>query len=67
MTTAIDWPKIALAGKTVINIGQLRTSDVRALDKLVKAGALKKWRGYWYPVTGASWGIGSLKTCWAVA
>lgn len=59
------WAEKALAGGVVCNIGQLSKDDTRELDRLVRHGKLTKWRGHWYPVTGASWGMGPLKTCWS--
>jgi hypothetical protein len=56
----------ALSGAVVCNIGQVTQADKRALDKMVKAGTLVKWRGHWFPVAGASWGLGPLKTCWGL-
>ena len=55
---------LVLSGKVVCNIGQVIKADKRRLEKLVKAGTINKWRGYWYPVPGASYGMGPLKTCW---
>ena len=54
----------ALSGEVVCNIGQIQPETIKTLNRLVRAGSLHKWRGYWYPVTGADWGIGPLKTCW---
>lgn len=56
----------ALAGTVICNIGQVDKETQRALDKLVRAGTLAKWRGYWYPTPGANWGIGPLKSCWGL-
>lgn len=56
----------ALAGEVICKIGQLDAGTVRALDKLVKAGTLAKWRGHWYPTAGANFGIGPLKSCWGL-
>lgn len=52
-------------GAVLVNIGQLEDRCARQLDRLVKRGYLVKWRGRWYPVAGAQFGIGPLKTCWA--
>lgn len=57
----------AMNGNVIVNIGQIAPQTVRQLDKLVRAGTLVKWRGYWYPVAGASFGIGPLKSCWGLA
>ena len=56
----------ALAGRVVISLGQLTDGDRRALDREVKRGRLEKWRGHWFPVSGASFGIGPLKLCWGL-
>lgn len=56
-----------LAGRYVEpNIGQVRGAWKAALEKEVRAGRLVKWKGYWHPMPGAPWGIGSLKTCYGV-
>lgn len=55
-----------LAGKVIVNIGQINDADKRKLDGLAKKGKLDKWRGFWHPVPGASWGMGQPKTCWAL-
>lgn len=57
----------ALAGEVICNIGQVDDTTKRALDKMWRAGTLLKWRGYWYPIAGAAYGIGPLKTCWGLA
>lgn len=56
----------ALNGAVICNSGQCDKATVRALDKLVKAGKLAKWRGHWYPCAGANYGIGPLKSCWGL-
>ncbi len=48
----------------VCNIGQVDPAGKRKLDAAAKKGELVKWRGYWWPLSGAPWGIGPLKTCW---
>lgn len=65
--TAAEWIEIARKGEVIVNIGQIDKPTARALDKLVRAGELLKWRGKWYPVAGASFGIGPDKTCWGLA
>jgi hypothetical protein len=50
--------------KVIPMIGQVSDLQRRALDKAVRAGIIAKWRGYWFPIAGASWGIGPLKTCY---
>jgi hypothetical protein len=57
----------ALAGDVIVNIGHISPATERQLNKLVAAGTLLKWRGKWYPVAGASFGIGPDKTCWGLA
>ena len=65
-----DWfPEEALAdllaGRAVeTNIGQVKGAWKRALAHEVKAGRLVTWQGHWYPVPGAPWGLGPLKTCY---
>ena len=61
-----DWVAIAKQ-RVVISIGQLEKADAQLLDQAVRRGEIAKWRGYWHPVPGASWGIGSLKTCYGPA
>lgn len=56
----------AMSGEVVVNIGQVNKPTARALDNLVKAGTLLKWRGKWYPVAGAAWGLGPDKMCWGL-
>ena len=56
----------AIAGEIICNTGQVSATAARQLDKLVRAGKLAKWRGYWYPTPGANFGIGPLKTCWGL-
>ena len=54
-------------GEVVVQIGQISDASKRALDKMVRAGTVLKWRGKWFPVAGASFGIGPDKTCWGLA
>ena len=63
-----DWmiPAV-LDGEVLIQIGQIAPETVKQLDKMVRAGTLVKWRGFWYPVAGASFGLGPLKMCWGLA
>lgn len=56
----------ALNGEVICNIGHISPETERALNKLVRTGELAKWRGHWYPTSGAPWGIGPLKTCWGL-
>jgi len=55
-----------LNGAVICATGQVDAATKRALDKLVKAGTLAKWRGHWYPCAGANYGLGPLKTCWGL-
>lgn len=54
----------ALDGHVITNIGQVCPIGKRVLDQAVRAGKLTKWRGKWFPVAGAPFGIGPDKTCW---
>jgi len=56
-----------MAGEVVCDTGQVDPLTRRYLDKLVRSGEALKWRGHWYPVAGAAFGIGPLKTCWGLA
>ena len=46
------------------DIGQIDHQSKLALNRMVRAGTIAKWRGYWYPEAGAPYGMGSLKTCY---
>lgn len=48
----------------ICNIGQVSAADKRLLDKATKRGDIAKWRGCWFPVPGAPFGLGPLKSCW---
>ena len=50
----------------VVDIGQLTKTDRQALDRLVKSGSLKKYRGHWNTRSDA-YGMGPLKTIWTAA
>lgn len=54
-------------GGVVVNLGQVSPQVSKTLDRMAKAGTLTKWRGKWFPVAGASFGIGPDKTCWALS
>jgi hypothetical protein len=57
-----------LAGRDIEpDIGQVRGAWKAALEREVRAGRLVKWKGHWYPVAGASFGLGPLKTCYGTA
>jgi hypothetical protein len=63
-----DWfIPAAMNGEVIVNIGQIAPATERELNKLVRKGTLTKWRGKWYPVAGASFGLGPDKTCWGLA
>jgi hypothetical protein len=66
MRTLSDLIAGALDGEIICNIGQIDKPTARALDKLVRGGKLAKWRGHWYPIAGANFGMGPLKTCWGI-
>ena len=55
------------SGDVVCNIGQVTPSDRLALERHVRDGTAIKWRGHWYPVAGAAFGLGQLKTCYGLA
>lgn len=62
-----DWfVPAALAGDVIVNIGQIAPETERALNKMVRSGVLVKWRGKWFPVAGAAFGLGPDKTCWGL-
>lgn len=50
--------------QAVADTGQIDPVSLRALKRAVKAGDISQWRGHWFPVTGAPWGMGPLKTCY---
>lgn len=50
--------------RVVAVIGQVDDASRRKLDAAARNGEIAKWRGYWYPVAGAPFGIGPLKTCY---
>lgn len=63
-----DWMiPAALDGTVIVNIGQIAPETEKQLNKLVRAGTLVKWRGKWFPVAGAAYGLGPDKTCWGLA
>lgn len=62
----IDRVSDALAGTVIVNIGQVSAAEAKLLNKAVRRGELKKWRGHWHPVAGAPFGLGPLKTCWGL-
>lgn len=62
-----DWiVPAALEGEVIVQISQIAPDTVKHLDKLVRSGTLVKWRGKWFPVAGASYGLGPDKTCWGL-
>lgn len=60
--TPEEWLNRAIE-EVVCDCGQLSPETRRLLERKAKQGVISKWRGYWYPEAGASWGIGPLKTC----
>lgn len=52
------------ANEVIPCIGQVSATEKRALDKAARRGEIDKWRGYWFPVAGAPFGVGPLKTCY---
>lgn len=69
-TVATDKPETyaqlnaALDGEVVVDIGQVGPLSRDVLKQAVRAGRLVTWRGKWFPIAGAQYGIGPLKTCW---
>jgi hypothetical protein len=62
-----DWfIPAAMDGEVIVNIGQIAPDTEKQLNKLVRAGTLTKWRGKWFPVAGAPFGLGPDKTCWGL-
>lgn len=57
----------ALDGKVIVNIGQIAPDTLKQINKLVRTGTLLKWRGKWFPVAGAAFGLGPDKTCFGLA
>lgn len=60
-----NFPNDALDGQVVVSIGQITPVMKAVMDRAVRAGKLAKWRGKWFPVAGASLGLGPDKTCWS--
>lgn len=48
----------------IVDIGQITPEAQRDLARKVRSGELAKWRGHWFPVAGASFGLGPLKNCY---
>lgn len=65
-----DWfPEETLAAvlrgdEIIANIGQVKGLWKRTLEREVRAGRLVTWRGAWYPVTGAPYGLHPFKQCY---
>jgi hypothetical protein len=59
--------RAVLGGEVVVDIGQIAPETLKQFNKLLRAGTLIKWRGKWYPVAGAAFGLGPDKTCWGLA
>lgn len=67
MTITKDQAEAAIgAGEVLVNIGQIGSDVQRLLDRAVKQGTVRKWRGYWFPIAGAHFGIGPVKSCYAL-
>lgn len=64
MLTCEQATQIIEGGGTIANIGQLDAATRRELDRMVRRGVLAKWRGHWFPIEGAPYGMGPLKTCY---
>lgn len=64
-TTEHNFLNDALDGHVVVNIGQISPVMKAVMDRAVRAGKLSKWRGKWFPLAGAPFGIGPDKTCWS--
>ena len=63
MLTTIDR---IMSGEIVADIGQITLEEKRELRRLIRAGTVQKWRGAWYPVTGAPHGMLPFKTCYGL-
>lgn len=63
-TLAMAYRAIERDGHAV-DIGQIGPVARKAFDKLVRQGALVKYRGYWTTLH-AAFGMGPLKTIWAI-
>lgn len=50
--------------RVVCNTGQISKLDAGRLNRAAKRGEIEKWRGHWFPIPGAPWGLGPLKSCW---
>lgn len=53
-------------GGVVVDIGSIEPRAKKALDRFAKRGDIAKWRGKWFPVAGADFGIGPDKTCYGL-
>ena len=54
-----------LAGRDVVpDLGQVKGIWKRTLQREVRAGRLVTWRGKWFPIAGAKFGMGPDKTCY---
>lgn len=56
----------AMSGQVIVDIGQLKGADIRLLNAAIRRGKLARWRGRWFPVAGASYGLGPLKMCYGL-
>src|SRR3990167_8619101 len=56
-----------LSGHEVVaDTGQVKGLWKRMLKKEIRAGRIVTWRGKWYPIAGAPYGLGPDKTCYGV-
>ena len=55
---------VEVTTRVVPDIGQIDHPSRLALNRMVRAGTIAKWRGRWAPEAGAPWGLGGLKTCY---
>lgn len=55
-----------IGGGVIVDIGQITDAQRKQLKIWVKSGNLAQWRGKWFPVAGASFGLGPDKTCWGL-
>lgn len=61
--TATNWSELAQR-EVIVGLGQWSAQDKRDLNKMVRIGAVAKWRGKWFPIAGAHFGLGPDKTCY---
>jgi hypothetical protein len=64
MLTQAQAREILQANQVLVDIGQIDQELKKSLRRWIKAGRIITWRGHWYPVAGASYGLGPAKTCY---